>query len=102
MVNPSEQLVVAKELSVRRSELTCPGHSLKMMKKGAASEADEVIFDLEDSCAVSQKVAARKTLIEALTTLDFGGKGCAFRPNNVRTSYCARDVIEVVEAAGEV
>lgn len=85
---------------VRRSELACPAHSLKMMAKAAAGEADEVIFDLEDGCAPSQKVEARKTLIEALNTLDFGGKVRAFRANGIATPFFYRDVIEVVEAAG--
>ncbi len=70
------------------------------MAKAAASAADEVIFDLEDACAVSQKVAARQTLIDALRTLDFGYKTRAFRPNGVETRYFYRDLIEVVEAAG--
>ncbi len=94
------QLVIARQFSVRRTELTCPAHSLKMMAKAAASSADEVILDLEDSCAVSQKVEARKTLVEALKTLDFKGKIRAFRPNNVRTRFFYRDVIDVVEQAG--
>ncbi len=96
-----EQLVIAREFSVRRTELTCPAHSLKMMGKAASSEADEVILDLEDSCAVSQKIEARKTLIEALNTLDFKTKIRAFRPNNIRTKFFYRDVIDVVEAAGK-
>jgi len=87
-------------ITVRRSELACPAHSLTMMAKAAASDADEVIFDLEDGCAPSQKVPARKTLIEALETLDFGGKVRAFRPNGLHTKFFYRDVIEVVEAAG--
>lgn len=87
-------------LTVRRSELACPANSLKMMAKAAASEADEVVFDLEDGCAPSQKVAARKTLIEAFTTLDFRGKIRAFRPNGIHTKFFYRDVIDVVEAAG--
>jgi citrate lyase subunit beta/citryl-CoA lyase len=70
-----------------------------MMAKVAESDADEVIFDLEDGCAVSQKVAARQMVIEALRTLDFGGKIRAYRVNDLTTSYCYRDVIEVVEAA---
>ena len=94
------QLVVAREFTVRRSELTCPGHSLKMMAKAAATDADQVMFDLEDAVAVSQKEAARRTVVEALTTLDFGGKTRTFRPNNVRTKYFYRDLIDVVEAAG--
>jgi citrate lyase subunit beta/citryl-CoA lyase len=87
-------------ITVRRSELACPAHSLKMMGKAAASEADEVIFDLEDGCAPSQKIAARKTLIEAFTTLDFARKVRAFRANGIHTKFFYRDVIEVVEAAG--
>jgi citrate lyase subunit beta/citryl-CoA lyase len=87
-------------ITVRRSELACPAHSLKMMARAAAGEADEVIFDLEDGCAPSQKIPARKTLIEAFNTLDFGGKLRAFRPNGLHTRFFYRDVIEVVEAAG--
>ncbi|HEX8981712.1 MAG TPA: CoA ester lyase [Ktedonobacterales bacterium] len=89
-----------RDTVIRRSELTCPGHSLKMMAKAAASDADQVMFDLEDACAVSQKEAARKTVIEAFTTLDMGQKIRAFRPNGVDTRFFYRDVIEVVEAAG--
>ena len=87
-------------ITVRRSELACPAHSLKMMAKAAASQADEVIFDLEDGCAPSQKVAARKTLVEAFATLDFRGKIRAFRTNGIHTKFFYRDVIDVVEAAG--
>jgi citrate lyase subunit beta/citryl-CoA lyase len=87
-------------LTVRRSELACPAHSLKMMAKAAAGEADEVVFDLEDGCAPSQKIAARKTLTEAFNTLDFRGKLRAFRPNGLHTRFFYGDVIEVVETAG--
>jgi citrate lyase subunit beta / citryl-CoA lyase len=87
-------------ITVRRSELACPAHSLKMMARAAASETDEVVFDLEDGCAPSQKIAARQTLIEAFNTLDFHGKIRAFRPNSIHTRFFYRDVIEVVEAAG--
>ena len=89
-----------QQAPIRRSELTSPGYSLKMMTKAVSLDADEVIFDLEDACAVSQKVAARQTVIEALTTLEFGGKLRAFRPNGLHTPFCYRDIVEVVEAAG--
>jgi citrate lyase subunit beta / citryl-CoA lyase len=91
----------AELITVRRSELACPAHSLKMMAKAAASDADEVILDLEDGCAPSQKIAARKALVEAFTTLDFGEKVRAFRANGIHTRFFYRDVIEVVEAAGQ-
>jgi citrate lyase subunit beta / citryl-CoA lyase len=86
---------------VRRSELICPGSSPKMMAKAAAADTDQVIFDLEDGCAVSQKVAARQSVIEALRQLDFGGKMRAYRVNGLATPWCYRDVIAVVEAAGD-
>ncbi|MDE3231402.1 MAG: CoA ester lyase, partial [Chloroflexota bacterium] len=91
---------MSHDTPIRRSELTCPGHSLKMMAKAAQSAADQVMFDLEDACAVSQKEGARKTVIEALTTLDFGQKIRAFRPNGPNTRFFYRDIVEVVEAAG--
>ncbi len=97
---PIPQLVIARDFVVRRSELACPGHSAKMMAKAAASDADQVMFDLEDGCAFSQKVAARGTVVEALRALDFGGKIRTFRPNGLRTKFFYRDLIEVVEAAG--
>ncbi len=97
MTNSSADRMAA----VRRSELVCPALSMKMMANAAAGEADEVIFDLEDGCALSQKVAARRTLAEAFHSLDFRGKIRAFRANGVHTGFFYRDVIEVVEAAGE-
>jgi citrate lyase subunit beta/citryl-CoA lyase len=90
-----------RPMDIRRSELACPAHSLKMMAKAAAGEADEVIFDLEDGCAPTQKIAARKTLIEAFNTLDFHGKIRAFRANGLDTRFFYRDAIEVIEAAGQ-
>src|SRR5258708_26639240 len=92
--------VLAPSDVIRRSQLTCPGHSAKMMAHAAASAADQVMFDLEDACAVSQKEAARATVAEALNTLDFGGKTRTFRPNAIASRFFYRDLITVVEAAG--
>jgi citrate lyase subunit beta/citryl-CoA lyase len=74
-----------REPAIRRSELACPGSSPKMMA---------------NAVSVSQKVAARPMVIEALRTLDFGDTIRAFRPNGVTTRFFYRDLIEVVEAAG--
>ncbi len=72
-----------------------------MMEKAAASDADEVIFDLEDACAVSQKVAARQSVIQALRTVTFTAqKVRAYRVNGVETPWCYRDLVDVLEAAG--
>ena len=100
MPAPPVQLTLPRDFQVRRSELTCPASSAKMMHKAAASGADEVILDLEDAVAVSQKDAARRTLVETLPTLDFKGALRAFRCNGLQTRWCYRDIVEVVEAVG--
>lgn len=101
MSQAPSQLQLPRSFSVRRSELTCPASSPKMMAKAAASGADEVILDLEDAVAVSQKEAARAALIEALPTLPFAeGTLRAWRCNGVQTGWCHRDIVQVVEAAG--
>jgi citrate lyase subunit beta/citryl-CoA lyase len=80
-------------MTVRRSELVCPGHSMKMMAKAALSEADEVIFDLEDAVAPAQKDAARQSVADALKMLEFtGGKVRGYRINAVGTPWWKQDV----------
>jgi len=75
---------------------------MKMMEKAASSDADEVIFDLEDACALSQKAKAREEVASALAELKFrGGKLRAFRVNAVDTPFCFRDVWEVLQRAGK-
>ena len=87
--------------AIRRSVLVCPGDNLKMASKAAHSDADEVVLDLEDAVAPARKAAARKVVIEALLTLDWGSKLRAFRPNSPNSRYCYRDIVEVVGAAGD-
>jgi citrate lyase subunit beta/citryl-CoA lyase len=45
-----------------------------MIERAAASNADLVFLDLEDSVAPNEKVAARKRVIDALNGLDWGKK----------------------------
>jgi citrate lyase subunit beta/citryl-CoA lyase len=85
---------------LRRSELSTPGSSDKMLAKAAASAADLVFLDLEDSVAPGEKPAARARIAEALNTLDWGAKTRAIRINGVNTPWGYRDLIEVVSAAG--
>jgi citrate lyase subunit beta / citryl-CoA lyase len=84
----------------RRVQLSTPGSSEKMIMKAAASNADHVFLDLEDACAPNQKVAARKKIVEALNTLDWGNKVRCVRINDLSTEYAYEDIIEVVEGAG--
>lgn len=88
-------------MRLRRSELSTPGSSEKMMTKAAASNADLVFLDLEDSVAPKEKSAAREKVIHALKTHDWGSKTRAVRINNLETEYAYQDIIQVVEQAGE-
>jgi citrate lyase subunit beta/citryl-CoA lyase len=71
-----------------------------MIEKAAASAADEVFVDLEDACAPSEKVPARKLVVDALNSLDFGDKLRVVRINGVATPFCYGDVIDLVSGAG--
>jgi citrate lyase subunit beta/citryl-CoA lyase len=84
----------------RRSCLSVPGSSPKMLAKAPSLPADEVFCDLEDSVAPGEKEAARANVIEALRTNDWGEKTVVVRINAIDTRWAYRDVIEVVEAAG--
>ena len=53
------------------------------MQKAATWEVDTVILDLEDGVAQNRKAEARATVIEALTTLDFGPRERLVRVNHM-------------------
>jgi citrate lyase subunit beta/citryl-CoA lyase len=66
---------------------------MKMMSKAAASEADEVIFDLEDACPPAEKESARALVAQALSTLNFHpSKVKAYRINAVGGPYWEADL----------
>lgn len=90
----------AKPKRLRRSQLSVPGSSEKMLEKAAASAADHVFCDLEDAVAPSEKVAARDKIAAALTGLDWGRKTRCVRINDVTTEWCHGDIITLVEKAG--
>src|SRR3954470_25052170 len=95
-------MTTTRPFRLRRSELSTPGTSEKMMAKAAASDADLVFLDLEDAVAPSEKEAARAPIVSALTTHDWGTKTRAVRVNGTHTQWCHDDVVEVVTGAGAV
>jgi citrate lyase beta subunit len=84
-----------------RSMLFVPGARRAMIEKAARSPADAVCLDLEDAVAVEDKPAARGVVIQALQELDFAGRTRTVRINGLDTPFAYRDLIEVVEAAGD-
>ncbi|MGB7932579.1 MAG: CoA ester lyase [Gammaproteobacteria bacterium] len=86
---------------LERSVLLAPASNWKMLQKAAASPADAVCIDLEDAVAVDEKEASRENIIRAYTELDFGNKLKMYRMNGLDTGLAYRDIIEIVEAAGD-
>ena len=85
----------------RRSCLSIPGSSEKMLGKGPNIPADMVFLDLEDSVAPLEKEAARAKVVDAIKNQDWGDKVLCVRVNAWDTEWTAYDIIEVVGNAGE-
>jgi citrate lyase subunit beta/citryl-CoA lyase len=85
----------------RRSCLSVPGSSDKMLAKAPTLPADMVFCDLEDSVAPLEKESARAKVVDAIKNHDWGDKVVCVRINAWDTQWTAFDVIEVVGNAGE-
>jgi citrate lyase subunit beta / citryl-CoA lyase len=92
---------MTRALHPRRTCLSVPGSSARMQAKAATLDADQVLFDVEDATAPSEKASARAVIVESLRTLDFGTRLVSVRVNGVDTPWCYRDVVEVAEAVGD-
>ena len=84
-----------------RCQLFGPGSNPKLLPKMAASAADVVNLDLEDSVAPDDKTAARRNVVAALSEVDWGGKHVAVRINALDTEWWDRDVALLVEEGGD-
>jgi citrate lyase subunit beta / citryl-CoA lyase len=85
----------------RRSCHAVPGSSERFLAKAASLEADEVFLDLEDAVAEGEKARARELVIHALREQDFGASTVVVRVNGTDTPHYYRDLIDVVEQAGD-
>ena len=86
---------------LNRSELAVPGSQPQMFEKAAKSDVDVIFLDLEDAVAPDEKLQARKNIIKALNEIDWGTKSMSIRINGLDTHYMYRDVVDIVEQAGE-
>jgi malyl-CoA/(S)-citramalyl-CoA lyase len=86
---------------LNRTELAVPASNTTFIEKASKSNADVIFLDLEDSVAPPDKERARKNAIEALNDLDWGGRTLSVRINGLDTHYMYRDVVDVVEQAGD-
>ena len=85
----------------RRSCLSVPGSSDKMLAKAPNLGADMVFLDLEDSVAPLEKEAARAKVADAIKNQDWGEAIVCVRVNDWDTTWTYGDVIEVISGAGE-
>ena len=86
---------------LNRSELAVPGSQPQMFEKAAKSDVDVIFLDLEDAVAPDEKAQARMNIIKGLNEIDWGKKTMSIRINGLDTHYMYRDVVDVVEQAGE-
>jgi citrate lyase beta subunit len=88
---------------IPRTELTYPGHSMKLHQNAAdavKAPVDHVMADFEDACPYEFKgEKSRKIMVEALNTLDFGLKVVTVRPNNIHSQFFLQDMEAVVLGA---
>ena len=84
-----------------RCQLFGPGSRPALFEKMALSAADVINIDLEDSVAPSDKDSARANIITAINTLDWGRKTLSVRINGLDTPYWYRDVVDLLEQAGD-
>src|SRR5215213_171027 len=86
---------------LHRSELAVPGSNARMLEKAPDLGADVVMLDLEDAVAPDDKERARTQIIAALRDLDWSGTSVSLRINGLDTHWCYRDVVDVIEQAGD-
>ena len=82
----------------RRTCLSVPGSSQKMIDKAKSLPADEVFLDLEDAVAPDAKAAARTRVAAALAEPGWAGQLRGVRVNGWTTPWTHADIIEVVSA----
>lgn len=67
-----------------------------MHLKAAASGADVIMLDLEDSVPFAQKSSARLQVVESLNSLDWGNKFLSIRINRPGERFAYRDIVEII------
>jgi malyl-CoA/(S)-citramalyl-CoA lyase len=91
----------ATNTRLHRSELAVPGSNIRMLEKAPDLGADVVMLDLEDAVAPADKERARTNIIDALREQDWSRCSVSLRINGLDTHYCYRDIVDVVEEAGQ-
>src|SRR3989304_995805 len=87
---------------IPRTELTYPCHNMRMHENAAKAPVDHVMADFEDACPYEFKgEPSRKTMVEALNTVDFGHRVVTIRPNNIHSKFFLGDIDAIMTGAGD-
>ena len=84
-----------------RCQLFVPGSRPAIFEKAAASAADVINIDLEDSVSPADKAEARKNVIKGLNEVNWGTKTISVRINGLDTEFWYRDIIDILEQSGD-
>lgn len=87
---------------LRRSMLFVPGNNPGMVRDAHIYGSDSIMFDLEDSVAVTEKDAARFLVYNALTHLKYGSKELVVRINDLSSGLGVADLEAIVRAQPDV
>ena len=89
-------------MRLRRSMMFVPGNNPGMIKDAGIFGADCIMFDLEDSVAMTEKDTARFLVYNALTTLDYGNIEKVVRINDLSSGLGIEDLEAIVRAKPDV
>ena len=86
---------------LNRSQLFVLANRPETFETAATSEADVIMFEIEDAIPPDQKPQARNNIIDALNDIDWGKKSISMRINGLDTPYMYRDLVDILEAPTE-
>jgi len=82
----------------RRSALYMPAANARALEKAQSLPADVLLLDLEDAVAVDKKALARKQLLKALSSHDYGHRERVVRINGVESEWGLEDLRALKDA----
>lgn len=83
---------------LRRTMLYVPGNNPAMVRDAGIYGSDSIMFDLEDSVAITEKDSARALIYQALTTIDYGNVETVVRINGLDSELGILDLEAMVRA----
>lgn len=87
---------------LRRTMMYVPGNNPGMIGDAGIYGADSIMFDLEDSVALTEKDSARLLVYCALKTIDFNGTEIVVRINGLDSAHGEKDIEAMVKAGVDV